>query len=270
MNNETENRKNKLTKTYTLANWQQDFTHSLLSDLSPSLQESFATHSTIASEQRFSIYQNNVFHSLSNALADLYPVVKKLVGDDFFMGTASYYLRENPPQQAAMVYFGQDFSDFLRTFEHTRDMTYLADIAELELARQEAYHAADENTLTATGFAEITPDKLSVAHISLHSSLRLVRSNHPIFTIWQANQDDQALKENIDLSEPQQILVVRPTYELLMYSIDRGTYDFINALQSGSTLEQALEKALVSSPELDVSKTISFAVQTQLITRVLE
>ncbi|NBR38581.1 MAG: DUF2063 domain-containing protein, partial [Alphaproteobacteria bacterium] len=63
-------------------------------------------------------------------LGDLYPVIKKLVGEDFFTGTASYYIRNNPPQQAAMVNFGQDFPVFLRQFEHTQGMPYLADTAD--------------------------------------------------------------------------------------------------------------------------------------------
>ncbi len=112
-----------------LANWQKDFHHSLLGHLSNSLQESFQPASTEAQQQRFSIYQNNVFHSLTTALGDLYPVIKKLVGNDFFTGTAGYYLREHPPQQAAMIHFGQDFPDFLTSFEHTSTMPYLATVA---------------------------------------------------------------------------------------------------------------------------------------------
>ena len=252
-----------------LISWQEDFTQSLLGDLLPHLQESFDISSTAmsqeAQQQRFAIYQNNVFFSLSNALGDLYPVVKKLVGEDFFTGTASYYLREHPPQQAAMVHFGHDFNLFLEHFEHTQSMPYLAHVATLELARHKAYHAKDCQSLTAESFQSITPERLALSQLQLHPSLQLLAANYPIFSIWQANQDDNQEQKTISLDEPQQVLVVRPMYEVALYTIDVDTYNFINLLHQGEIFQVAVENTLKNNHEWDVGLAIQFLIHEQLI-----
>ncbi len=131
-----------------LAQWQEKFSLALFDQLTSELQEGFQEISDTACEQRFAIYQNNVFYSLTTALGDLYPVLKNLVGDEFFTGTAGVYFRQYPPQKAAMVFLGENFADFLRTFEHTLKMSYLADLAKLALTRHLAFHATHKEPLS--------------------------------------------------------------------------------------------------------------------------
>lgn len=257
-----------------LAQWQDRFYLSLFDQLTPELKNSFLTHSDVAATQRFAIYQNNVFYSLTTALGDLYPVIKQLVGDDFFTGTAGIYFRRHPPQQAAMVFLGENFAEFLRTFEHTAKMTYLADMAELELARHRAYHATDKTPLEADTVASIAPEVLATSSVELHPSLYCVSSADPIFTIWQNNQEPDNNKqqntpqETIQLGEPQHILVVRPTYTVCMYHIDKSLFQFIQRLQYGDTLETAIDSMLNDHPTFDVGRGIQFILQTQLITQI--
>lgn len=47
--------------------------------------------------KRFDVYRNNVVASLSDALGVAFPVVQKLVGDEFFRAMAGVYLRQHPP-----------------------------------------------------------------------------------------------------------------------------------------------------------------------------
>jgi len=254
-----------------LYQWQQAFTQSLLSDLQPTIENDLSVASTDARQQRFAIYQNNVFYSLSNALADLYPVVKRLVGDDFFTGTATFYLREHPPQQAAMVHFGQDFAHFLREFEHTATMPYLASVAELELARHRAYHAPDCDSLDANDIALIPPEELAASVFTFHPSIHLLASDYPIFSIWQANQDsaeEDNNQESIQLDEPQYVLVVRLEYEVSLYQTDVMTYHLISALHRGELFQTAIEATMTYYPECDISQIVHFLIEQQLITAI--
>ncbi len=221
-----------------------------------------------AKEQRFGIYQNNVFYSLTNALGDLYPVIKQLVGDDFFTGTSSYYLRAKPPKQAAMVHFGTDFPQFLTQFEHTQAMTYLAPVAKLELARHRAYHALDAEPLAVEAIANIPPEALAGASVRPHPSLELMESQHPIFDIWQANQEGADNNKNIDLNEPQCVLIVRPVYDVCMYNVDLGMYHFIDCLLNGHIIQQAIEITLANHADFDVGSAINFILQEQLLTHI--
>jgi hypothetical protein len=261
-----------------LAQWQENFSLALFGQLTPELQKGFQETSDTACKQRFAIYQNNVFYSLTTALGDLYPVVKNLVGDDFFTGTAGIYFGQYPPQKAAMVFLGENFADFLRTFEHTQKMSYLADIAELELARHRAYHAADKDPLVAEVIARMAPELLASSSVELHPSLHYVSSSDPIFSIWQNNQEDihneqdqsqqESQQKTITLGEPQQVLVVRPIYTVCMYHIEKSLYDFIQHLHHRDTIANAIENTLKDHLEFDVGQSIQFILQTQLITHI--
>jgi Putative DNA-binding domain len=44
--------------------------------------------------ERLGVYRNNVWHNLREALRDVYPVVEKLVGREFFDAMATRCLRE--------------------------------------------------------------------------------------------------------------------------------------------------------------------------------
>ena len=248
--------------------WQAEFTQSIFQGLSPSLSESLSINNPDQQQQRFAIYQNNVFYSLTQSLADLYPVIKRLVGEDFFNGTASMYIRQHPPKQAAMVFFGSHFPDFLRHFEHTENMLYLADVAKLELERHHAYHAADADTLKPEDFATVDEYAFEKSKFIFHPSVRLVDSSYPIFRIWQSNQSDNSNDENIDLSEPEWVIIVRQEYECQTFNIDQGTYRFYHALQQGHCISEAVAYGLEVS-DFDISAAIALGIQNSFYTELL-
>ena len=66
---------------------------------------------------RFAVYRNNVQGSLINALADSYPVVRQLVGDEFFRAMAGVFVQSHPPHSPLMSDYGRELADFISEFE---------------------------------------------------------------------------------------------------------------------------------------------------------
>lgn len=260
--------------------WQAEFAQSVFKGLSESLSNTLVNQSPEAQVERFAIYQNNVFYSLIMALADLYPAIKTLVGDDFFDGTANAYIRAHPPKQAAMVHFGWSFPQFLADFEHTQAMPYLTDIAKLELARHQAYHAADTAILDRDFFAQIEAEAFEQARIELHPSLTIMKSASPVFTIWQANQKDKEqvereppeAGENIHLDEPQWLIIVRCQYEVLVFNIDEGTYLFYQGLANKLSINEAVaysqDNTTDSQGDFDISAAIVLGISNGFFTQL--
>ncbi|MBX2809681.1 MAG: putative DNA-binding domain-containing protein [Cellvibrionaceae bacterium] len=248
------------------ATWQDDYTRSLFEGLSPALADTFTSTDRKQQQQRFAVYQNNVMHSLSQALADLYPVVKQLVGDDFFKAMAGVFIRQHPPKQAAMVFFGNDFPEFLRHFEHAQALPYLADMAELELARHRAYHAADRPSLDGAALRQLSPEVFEQSSVQLHPSVQLISSRFAVFTLWQAHQQTAAqphAQEKITINEPEQVMVVRQNYALTLFAIDAGSYCFWQQLQAGNTIQQAAATATAQHC-IDISQVITISIQEGL------
>src|SRR5829696_7581086 len=104
-------------------------------------------------ERRFSVYRNNVFVSLTEALVTRFPVCHALVGDEFFRAMARGFIELSPPRSPVLMTYGDDFGDFIETFPPARSVPYLGDVARLEAALTLAYHAADATPLTADELA---------------------------------------------------------------------------------------------------------------------
>ncbi len=221
-------------------------------------------------DKRLDIYRNNVFYSLTNALADLYPVIKRLVGGQFFNATAGEYIRRRPPRSAAMVHFGEDFPEFLQVFEHTANLAYLADVARVELAWHQAYHAEDAVDLSASDFSAVRPEQLSLAKLVLHPSVRLLESLYPVLQIWNANQDGNQNDERIDLdSGGVTLCVYRPRYDVYLRELDRATYTLLHTLQQSANLETAMCRAGESDSASTIPEKFAFCIQEGFFTKII-
>ena len=96
----------------------------------------------------------------------------------------------HPPQSPVLAEFGAGFAAFVEAFEPARIVPYLADVARLEMAWLEAFHAADAPALSAAAIEQALGSGADIARVVLqpHPSLRLVASRHPVFSIWAAHQ----------------------------------------------------------------------------------
>jgi len=128
----------------------------------------------VAATKRFDVYRNNVAVSLSDALETAFPVVRKLVGDDFFRATAGVYLRAHPPTSPVMMFYGEEMPAFLDGFEPAKTVPYLPDMARLELALRHSYHAADSTPIAADALGQIAPDALPNVTFTFAPSVHLI------------------------------------------------------------------------------------------------
>lgn len=64
--------------------------------------------------QRFNVYRNNFIVLNGDALADMYPVIKRLLGDEAFRMLATAYVRKYPPMDRALLLYGERFPNSLQ------------------------------------------------------------------------------------------------------------------------------------------------------------
>ncbi len=235
---------------------EKSFAASLL-DKDGRVPSDLTSYSSPVPQSRFNIYRNNVHVALIDMMAAKFPIVLKLVGEEFFRGAARVYIRANPPTSAMTINYGKGFPGFLENFEHVQDVPYLADVARLEWLRMEAYNAADRKSLGGEDLAAIDHDRLIETSFELHPSLRLLQSEYPVYSIWQANIDGVALS-SVDLnSGGEDVLIIRPRLEVLVIKLASGHCDFVRALGSGIALGEANERAFESHEGFDLQLAIS-------------
>jgi len=216
--------------------------------------------------KRFDVYRNNVVLSLSDALADAFPVVEKLVGEKFFQAMAGVFVRMHPPKSPILAQFGPEFPDFLAAFPPVAKITYLPDVARLELARTNAYHAADATPIDGTALAALTPAQLADARLHLHPSLHIISSPFPVLAIWQKNTDTP------EITMPQggqDVLIARPDDTLEMRQLPTGAADFLRALNAGKTLGETIDYC-GRLPGFDLTENIGGLFEANLLIKITE
>lgn len=209
--------------------------------------------------RRFAVYRNNVAVALSQALADTFPVVKQLVGDDFFAAMSGIYWREQPPRSPVLARWGEGFADWLAAFAPARSLPYLPDVARLEQARVAAWQAADADAIGA----DLWRARLAHAgarpltRLTLHPSCRVLRSAFAVHALWAAHQQPGDWPA-IQIDQPGAVLVLRdPADEVLVIGLDEPAARFIDALRAGAPFAQALAAA----PGVDLVATLALLLR---------
>lgn len=208
--------------------------------------------------RRFDVYRNNVAVSLTEALEAAFPVVRKIVGEAFFKAMAGVFLRAHPPACPVIAVYGDALPAFLQTFPPVAHLGYLPDVARLEQARREVYHAADA--------APIGPDALAsgadlmAARVRLAPALRVIRSRWPLHDIWRANTEESAPMPG---SAAQDVLVTRPGYDPVVAQLPPGGAAFVAALAAGNPLGEAI---LAAGDRFDPGPTLGLLLSGGAIT----
>lgn len=192
--------------------------------------------------RRFRVYRNNVHHGLGEALGAAYPVVRALVGDDFFKAMARVFLAAHPPRSRSLALMGGELPAFLDGFAPAASVPYLADVARLERAVLEALHAADAAPLDPAGLDAETA-------IAAHPAARVVASAHPIVSLWRAHRGAPGPARIAAAAET--ALVTRPQQRVQVQALDNAGGVFARAILAGTDPDRALADAVAIAPDLD-------------------
>jgi hypothetical protein len=203
----------------------------------------------------FAVYRNNAVVSLIDALQDRFPVTCRLVGEEFFRVMAHSYADGHRPKSPLMMYYGDDFPAFMGGFAPAKDVPYLADVARLEVAWSEAYHAPDDHSLKPRALTGASPDALLRTRLALHSSVRMQRSAYPIADIWAAHQKQGAVTPVTDW-RGQDVLIVRPDAGVHVHTLGPGVYAFVCELLNRKCVQEAAEAALCDHLEFDTGESL--------------
>jgi hypothetical protein len=203
----------------------------------------------------FAVYRNNSLVTLIDALQERFPVTCQLVGQEFFRAMARAYASDHRPRSPLLMHYGDAFPTFIDAFAPAGDFPYLSDVARLEAAWSEAYHAPEARSLTPQVLANARPEGLAETGLMLHPSIRLLRSTYPVADIWAAHQHSNtpAAPKNWD---GQDILIVRPDAEVVVHTLAPGAYALISALLDGRHIQHAVDLASIGNPEFDAGANI--------------
>jgi hypothetical protein len=218
--------------------------------------------------RRFAVYRNNVVAGLVKALKSRFPVVEKIVGEEFFAAMARVFVVERPPRSPVLTTYGDELAAFIAAFEPARELAYLADVARLEAARTRAYHAADATPVNAGRLAALDAHTVDRLRFEMHPSVEIVRSSHPIATIWAMNSGEQELAP-IENWRGEDALVVRPYLDVEVRALPPGGATFLLALAVGRPLDEATGAAFADDPNFDLTGNLAGLIGSGVVRDIL-
>ncbi|NTF50365.1 HvfC/BufC N-terminal domain-containing protein [Rhizobium rhizogenes] len=245
---------------------QAEFATALL-DTDRAVPEGLTAWNGLRPERRFGVYRDNVVAGLIGALASRFPVAENIVGKDFFAAIAHEFVRLHPPRSPLLLAYGDDFADFVETFEPAGDIDYLPDVIRLEAARGKAYHAADAAPLDPVLLAAIEPERLASLVFVLHPSASILRSPFPMVTIWAMNAGEMELRP-IDNWSGEDALVVRPEMMVEIHRLPAGGAVFLEVLAGRADLATAVEAAVATALDFDLSANLAGALAAGAFTTI--
>lgn len=218
-----------------LPNAQADFIEALFSkDVQTDL---------ITPSGNIAIYSNNIFSSLIDTLADTYPLIKTLLGNDFFQMTAREYIRQYPSRSGNLHDYGQYFGDFLTEYQPVHDLMYLAEVAEFEWACHVLYLAADHPAFTIEALTNFTPEQHQELRFILNPAAWLRKFHFPILKIIDLCLIEPEQTLDLTNEDGVNLLVIRKELDLSLITLPADDFAFLEALNDGKTLVAAWNTA---------------------------
>ncbi|WP_299207316.1 DNA-binding domain-containing protein [uncultured Tateyamaria sp.] len=216
--------------------------------------------------RRFLVYRNNVTVALIDAMRTGFPVLLKLLGDQNFGQLARFFARAHPPASPLMMHYGDLLPAFLDKFEPLAHIGYLSDVARLELAVRQSYHAADSTPLDAARLGAIAPDVLMRTRLRLAPAVQVLSSRWPILDIWRYNMEDGAQKPR---GIAQSVLVTRTEFDPERHAISNAQCAWLGAIRANATLEEAVDAATEMDPEFDLGPLLTLLIQHNALTDMI-
>lgn len=210
---------------------------------------------------RFNVYRNNVATSLGEALQTGFPATAALLGETNFKTLAQGYLRSNPPSSPLMLLYGGRFPRYLANIPALKKMGYLPDVARLEYALRQSYHAADAAEIPTERLADLAPTDLNNAVLIFAPATRLVASDFPILAIRAKalGTHPEALP---GVAQP--CLITRRDFDPEAQAITEAQAALIATLMQGTKLLTAS----LSHPDADLGQCLALLLSRGALTDI--
>lgn len=120
--------------------------------------ETFVGDGRISAEERLDAYANMYFFRLRDVLAEDFARTAAALGETRWHNVVTDYLLAHPPTRWSLRWAGEKLPEFLRGRADAAERPWLADVAALEWARNEAFQAVDAEPMRVEELVNVHPE----------------------------------------------------------------------------------------------------------------
>jgi putative DNA-binding protein len=243
--------------------------------LAPGQLEKVITRSrALTAAERLAIYANAYHTRLLECLGEVFPMLKRALGDEVFEGFAFGYLQDYPSRSYTLNELGRHFPRYLQDTRPAPDDVepdladagssaqgaeewpdLLIDLARLEWAIYEVFDGPGvegQPLLGANEILDLRPDQWPEARLELVPCLQLVATRFPVNDYYTRLRQ---AKENESVPIPQAhesfVALSRREFVVRRYSLSRTEFELLRSLEQGVPVGHAIEMAARASNDSD-------------------
>jgi len=250
-----------------------------LINLPPGQLEKIITRSrALSAAERLAIYANAYHTRLLECLGEVFPMLKRALGEEAFEGFAFGYLQEYPSRSYTLNELGRHFPRYLQETRPAADNAesesasadseqgqpalvqdwpdFLIDLARLEWAIYEVFDGAGVeglSLLSAEQLLSISSRRWAQVQLQPVPCLQLLTTRFPVndyYTALRKAKIDEAVA--IPTSCESFVALTRRNYIVRRYNLSRTEFKLLYAIKEGQTIGKAIERAaLIANADLD-------------------
>ena len=218
----------------------------------------------VVEDANLTLYRNNTRSSLLHTLTATYPLLIKLLGEDYFNYAAQTYVEHYPSRSSNLHDYGRYFGHFLKTFAPITEFPYLPTMTEFEWICHRLHFASDAQALDMRLLADITPTDYDRLYFELHPASHLLASDYPIMDIVSFCQKEPDAPLNL-AKGPHYLHIIRRHLEIILVPLTHCDFVFLQTLQDGLPVKTALNTALMINPSFNLAVRLPSWVQNKTI-----
>jgi Putative DNA-binding domain len=151
----------------------------------------------LSAAERIGIYADAYFYRLLECLGEDFPATLAVLGADNFAALVKGYLLEHPPTEPSILYAGLYLADFLNDHPFAERWPFIADLARLERAVLDVFHAADASALSLETLHAVPSEEWPALKLRMHPAVAIVHSQ------WRISDVLHTVEQGREWTDPE-------------------------------------------------------------------
>lgn len=213
----------------------------------------------ISPERRLHIYQHAYKSRLREVLAEDFPVIHTMVGDNVFFELCNGYIDAYPSGHPSLRYFGQNFEKFTRQVSPYKEQSIIGEMAQFEWIFHDVFDAKDHDCVTIEDVAALPPEVWTTLRFTFHPSLNIAPYTWNVAAVWssvQAENSQPIMPESV----PGGCHVIQWRRNLLSYyrTLDAGEAEVLTLAMAGRSFPEICESLSLTYGDAAPAKAAEF------------
>ncbi len=219
---------------------------------------------------RIDVYAQSSIWRLRGALAEIFPTLLWLLGEEDFDRLAARVIAAAPSEHPDLGRVGAGLPPVLRTTAWAAEDPWIVDLARCERAMAELLDAADPPgpVLTPSALEERPPEAWPSLRLAPIPALRVLGGGVDLGPLWACRERGEPASEGWAAARAAQAsgviagsLLWRRGFEVFRRSVSEAEAAVLQALCEGAPLAGALDAALAAEPELEPTRVVGWVLR---------